>query len=286
MFGNSSISDNEFTKPLALILCEESHMNAIGQDYAETLNKAISEHFRTLAPIRQGADIWESLLYECPSLVLISRTLPDIDPFVFIKTIRSVNYCLGTCFILISATVNESVKRLCENCGISGAVSINSPISESASEIIRIYSVFSENRFENTSKTIQSRLDNNLYFNDFDYAVKVSKSINDIVFLPLGMNIEHKGTKYLNHIIAIQLIDSEKDMKYCYSYAAELFRTTPSAVEKAIRYSIEKAWEIGRPFLQYYLFGNTIDPSKGKPTNKEFVSIALRHIKDRSNREI
>ena len=31
------------------------------------------------------------------------------------------------------------------------------------------------------------------------------------------------------------------------------------------------------------MFGNSVDPNKGKPTNAEFISTVVRHIKDMGN---
>ena len=60
--------------------------------------------------------------------------------------------------------------------------------------------------------------------------------------------------------------------KELYPEVADEFRTTPARVERAIRHAIEVAWEQGDlDTLQRY-FGNTISPSKGRPTNSQFIS--------------
>ena len=54
---------------------------------------------------------------------------------------------------------------------------------------------------------------------------------------------------------------------------AKRFNTTPSRVERAIRHAIEVAWDRGDlETLQKY-FGYTVNSTKGKPTNSEFIAM-------------
>ena len=59
------------------------------------------------------------------------------------------------------------------------------------------------------------------------------------------------------------------------------YHSTPAAVERAIRYSVERAWEDGNLYMQFELFGNTTDSAKGKPTNAEFIATVVQHIRNR-----
>ena len=52
-----------------------------------------------------------------------------------------------------------------------------------------------------------------------------------------------------------------------------------AVVERAIRHAIETAWLKGDLETQYRLFGNTIDESKGKPTNAEFLSRVVETLR-------
>ena len=51
------------------------------------------------------------------------------------------------------------------------------------------------------------------------------------------------------------------------------FKTTPSRVERAIRYAIEVAWGRGQQEAVEGIFGYTVSASKGKPTNSEFIAM-------------
>ena len=60
---------------------------------------------------------------------------------------------------------------------------------------------------------------------------------------------------------------------------AKRYATTPSRVERAVRHAIEVAWERGDlDTLQRY-FGYTVNSSKGKPTNSEFIAMIADRIR-------
>lgn len=56
-----------------------------------------------------------------------------------------------------------------------------------------------------------------------------------------------------------------------YPAISERFDTTGTRVERAIRHMIDVAWCRGDPDALDRYFGNTVDPEKGKPTNKAFL---------------
>ena len=56
-----------------------------------------------------------------------------------------------------------------------------------------------------------------------------------------------------------------------YPSVATTYNTTPSRVERAIRHAIEVAWSRGRLDTLQNVFGYTINVTKGKPTNSEFI---------------
>lgn len=95
------------------------------------------------------------------------------------------------------------------------------------------------------------------------------------ILLELGVPENIKGHSCLVAAIciAIRNPDSlEAITKELYPAVAKEFQDTPSRVERAIRHAIENAW--GRcdyDVLRHY-FGNTVSPTKGKPTNSEFIA--------------
>ena len=61
--------------------------------------------------------------------------------------------------------------------------------------------------------------------------------------------------------------------KTLYPTVAKMYSTTASRVERGIRHAIEVAWDRGDlETLQKY-FGYTVNSTKGKPTNSEFIAM-------------
>ena len=99
----------------------------------------------------------------------------------------------------------------------------------------------------------------------------VTEIIHDV-----GVPAHIKGYQYLRQAIILTVNDMEiinAVTKVLYPAVAEHFGTTPSRVERAIRHAIEVAWDRGDlETLQKY-FGYTVNSTKGKPTNSEFIAM-------------
>ncbi len=67
--------------------------------------------------------------------------------------------------------------------------------------------------------------------------------------------------------------------KTLYPRIADKYNTTPSRVERAIRHAIEVAWSRGNMDSIRNLFGYTINVSKAKPTNSEFIAMIADRLR-------
>lgn len=70
--------------------------------------------------------------------------------------------------------------------------------------------------------------------------------------------------------------------KRLYPAIAEKFQTTPARVERAMRHSIETAWERGNLENLYRRFRHTVSPRTGHPTVSEFVARAAVYVSGRA----
>ncbi len=92
----------------------------------------------------------------------------------------------------------------------------------------------------------------------------------------IGVPAHIKGYQYLRQ--AILLTVSQPDLmhsvtKELYPTVAKTNKTTPSRVERAIRHAIEVAWDRGDVDVLSSYFGYTIQNTRGKPTNSEFIAM-------------
>ena len=67
--------------------------------------------------------------------------------------------------------------------------------------------------------------------------------------------------------------------KNVYLRVAAKYRTTVSKVEKQSRYAIEVAWTRADIEVLRKYFGGIIDPAKGKPTLREFITRVANNVR-------
>jgi len=110
-----------------------------------------------------------------------------------------------------------------------------------------------------------------------DLESQVTKIIHQI-----GVPAHIKGYQYLRHAIMMVVRDNEvinSVTKVLYPTVAKYFSTTPSRVERAIRHAIEVAWDRGDLDVLNSFFGYTIQNTKGKPTNSEFIAMIADNLR-------
>lgn len=99
--------------------------------------------------------------------------------------------------------------------------------------------------------------------------------VSDIMH-QIGVPAHIKGYQYLREAIILSINDTEmmnSVTKVLYPTVAKRFATTSSRVERAIRHAIEVAWDRGDVDVLSSYFGYTIQNTRGKPTNSEFIAM-------------
>ncbi len=98
----------------------------------------------------------------------------------------------------------------------------------------------------------------------------------------IGVPAHIKGYQYLREAITMVYNNIEilgAITKTLYPAIAEKYKTTPSRVERAIRHAIEVAWTRGNIDSISHLFGYTVNISKSKPTNSEFIAMVADKLR-------
>ncbi|MBE6599514.1 MAG: sporulation transcription factor Spo0A [Ruminococcaceae bacterium] len=132
------------------------------------------------------------------------------------------------------------------------------------------------------SPSAQRRGDRDIYENGtsalpVDMETQVTKIIHQI-----GVPAHIKGYQYLRTAIMMTISDSEiinSVTKVLYPSVAKKYQTTTSRVERAIRHAIEVAWDRGDLDTLNAYFGYTIQNSRGKPTNSEFIAMIADNLR-------
>lgn len=110
-----------------------------------------------------------------------------------------------------------------------------------------------------------------------DLEAQVTKVIHQI-----GVPAHIKGYQYLRFAILMTIDDSDvinSVTKVLYPTVAKKYQTTTSRVERAIRHAIEVAWDRGDVDTLNSYFGYTIQNSRGKPTNSEFIAMIADNLR-------
>ena len=110
-----------------------------------------------------------------------------------------------------------------------------------------------------------------------DIEITVSEIMHE-----LGVPAHIKGYQYLRYAIVLSVEDPKmmsSVTKRLYPAIAERFDTTASRVERAIRHAIEVAWDRGDVDVLSAYFGYTIQVSRGKPTNSEFIAMIADRLR-------
>ena len=97
----------------------------------------------------------------------------------------------------------------------------------------------------------------------------------------IGVPDHIKGYYYLRSSIKMVVEDQSilsAITKRLYPDVAKENGTTASRVERAIRHAIEVAWDRGNVEVLEQYFGYTINSSRGKPTNSEFIAMIADKI--------
>ena len=98
----------------------------------------------------------------------------------------------------------------------------------------------------------------------------------------LGMPSHIKGYSYIRD--SINLMYNKPSMlgaitKELYPEIANMYDTTSSRVERAIRHAIEVSWSRGDIDAMDDIFGNSVDFDRAKPTNSEFIATLADRIR-------
>ncbi len=110
-----------------------------------------------------------------------------------------------------------------------------------------------------------------------DMEAQVTRIIHQV-----GVPAHIKGYQYLRTSILMAIEDAEVIngvTKILYPTVAKKYGTTASRVERAIRHAIEVAWDRGDVDVLNGFFGYTVQNSRGKPTNSEFIALIADNLR-------
>lgn len=121
--------------------------------------------------------------------------------------------------------------------------------------------------------------------NEQNYRVNFRVESGQIQELLLNIGFPQHVYGYNYIIYALELISLDPEIlhhitKELYPEVAKHFGSTPARVERAIRTAIKIVWLYGNMPTINTVFGNTIRPDKGFPTNTQLLAGLYFYLKE------
>lgn len=232
-------------------------MIAENNDFGQSCARVFSSYgYNTVVTDKDGAQVLTKIKYEKPNVVIMDAFMLHIDALGVVKQIREMKDIKRPMVIVLSSVDNMRFESEILNGGAD--YYFLKPVE---AEVIaqRISQLAGWNRSGANEHTVN------------DLEVVVSEIMHQI-----GVPAHIKGYQYLREAIILSINNTEmmgSVTKLLYPTVAKTFKTTSSRVERAIRHAIEVAWDRGDVDVLSSYFGYTIQSSRGKPTNSEFIAM-------------
>jgi len=254
--------NREFTNLLSEYISEQNDMVVTGVAYNG------EEVLRLLEETR-----------EVPDVLILDIIMPHLDGLGVLERLREMNLPQMPKIIMLTAFGQENITQKAVQLGAS-------------------YYILKPFDMEILANRIRQLVGNPTVISSYNSSSSSSSiSKSNVVPIPKGKNLDAnitsiiheigvpahiKGYQYLREAITMVYNNIEilgAITKTLYPAIAEKFKTTPSRVERAIRHAIEVAWTRGNIDSISHLFGYTINISKSKPTNSEFIAMVADKLR-------
>ena len=252
--------NREFTNLLSEYISEQSDMTVTGVAYNG------EEVLRLLEESRKAPDV-----------LILDIIMPHLDGLGVLERLRDMNLNPMPKIIMLTAFGQENITQKAVQLGAS-------------------YYILKPFDMEILANRIRQLVNNTDLSSSASYGTVLQKSPNVVpisksknldanitsIIHEIGVPAHIKGYQYLREAITMVYNNIEilgAITKTLYPAIAEKFKTTPSRVERAIRHAIEVAWTRGNIDSISHLFGYTVNMSKSKPTNSEFIAMVADKLR-------
>ncbi len=225
-----------------------------------------SAQFEIVAEASDGETAVQKICQTRPDAVILDLWLSKLDGIGVITQIFNMKPVAPPTFIIATGINNIDMIKEASEAGASYCIMKPVDFGFLATRIMKAcnsmrYSIKSKINSDDAS----------------DLETQVTKIIHQI-----GVPAHIKGYQYLRTAIIMTVTDNEiinSVTKILYPSVAKQYSTTSSRVERAIRHAIEVAWDRGDLDVLNSIFGYTVQNSRGKPTNSEFIALIADNLR-------
>lgn len=231
--------------------------------FADACRRTLEGHGYSVTVLeKNGQKVIDYLKHNNPDVLLMDTFMQQKDALGVLKEMEDIKFDRKPAVMLMSAMNNPKFEQELINAG--AAYCFLKPfdielMAQRVKQTVRWYKDDKEKLILDYSKS------------DSDLQIIVSDIMHQI-----GVPAHIKGYQYLRSGILMTVEDPElmhSVTKCLYPAIAKMYKTTSSRVERAIRHAIEVAWDRGDVDVLSAYFGYTIQNTRGKPTNSEFIAM-------------
>ncbi|MCY9589477.1 sporulation transcription factor Spo0A [Paenibacillus chitinolyticus] len=209
---------------------------------------------------------------DVPDILILDIIMPHLDGLGVLEKLREMNLNPAPRIIMLTAFGQENITQKAVQLGASYYI-----LKPFDMEVLtnRIRQLVGNQPAITSTSSIKANV------------VQMPKSKNldaniTTIIHEIGVPAHIKGYQYLREAITMVYNNIEilgAITKTLYPAIAEKYKTTPSRVERAIRHAIEVAWTRGNIDSISFIFGYTVNISKSKPTNSEFIAMVADKLR-------
>ncbi|TCS92403.1 sporulation transcription factor Spo0A [Hazenella coriacea] len=242
------------------------------REFAELLKEHLlnQDDMEVIGVANHGGQVIEMLNQQVPDVLILDIIMPHLDGLGVLEQIQELNIQPLPKIIMLTAFGQENITQRAVELGASYYILKPFDMEVLTHRIRQMKGVVSSAPLLKSHPNGIVQRNNNLDAN-------ITNVIHEI-----GVPAHIKGYLYLRE--AITMVYNEVDLlgaitKTLYPRIADKYNTTPSRVERAIRHAIEVAWSRGNMDSIRNLFGYTINVTKAKPTNSEFIAMVADKLR-------
>lgn len=245
------------TNQKKILIAEDS-----GELLRNMLNSFSALGFECITVPKDGAELLSAIEKHTPDIVVTEAFMARFDALAVLQRLHDSGLQNLPCFTVLTNGLNESFEQRLLASGAAYCFIKPFDLQSFTERITQLAGC--EIRDKSVIMTPDSA--NN---------VDLEETVTDILH-ELGVPAHIKGYRYLKTSILLS-VDSPEMIssvtRLLYPTVAKKYDTTSSRVERAIRHAIEVAWDRGDIDILNSYFGYTIQITRGKPTNSEFIAM-------------
>ena len=211
---------------------------------------------------KDGLKLLHYIKMQKPDIVLADVFMPNLDVLGVLSGLQELPKKDRPMVFAMSSTDNQQLEKATLSAGALYYFIKPFDLTMMAERIVQL---------SGWRREMPQSLLNKNNISDTDIEMMVTEIIHQI-----GEPAHIKGYHYLREAIIIAIKDNsviDSITKTLYPTVAKRFSTTSSRVERAVRHAIEVAWDRGDVNVLNSYFGYTVQNSRGKPTNSEFIAM-------------